>query len=34
MKVISKMYWQDMKKNFEQISIKFRCFYFIKKNLV
>jgi len=36
MKIISKVYWQDMKNFVEQISIKFEgfTFYLIKINLV
>jgi len=34
MKIISKKYRQDMKKNFEQIFIKFGGFYLIKMYLV
>jgi len=34
MKIISKMYRQDMKHYVEYISIKFGGFYFIKMNLV
>jgi len=34
MKIISKKYWQDMKKLLEQIAVKFGSFYLIMTNLV